>query len=123
MLVALAGTLRSNASLTDIDCEIDLLYHNETAFAAIGEALLRCPRYIHHGINSTVLEYTHSWHLDRALAFSMGMHARLGSVSAVHVLRADHVAMVLSCFYGMPLEYLTRPPREPEYLEALRLAG
>ena len=54
-------------------------------------------------------------HMRKAIAFAMGVHARLGSESAVRCLKLDCINMVLLSYFSLPADFLDGPRRASDY--------
>jgi Ran GTPase-activating protein (RanGAP) involved in mRNA processing and transport len=56
--------------------------------------------------NDSIADYLQSRHVRKVMAFTMGMHARLGMHSAVSMLNQDGMHAILSSYFMVPLPCL-----------------
>jgi Ran GTPase-activating protein (RanGAP) involved in mRNA processing and transport len=56
-----------------------------------------------------IVAYLQKTHFDKAMAFTMGQHAKLGAGSSVRTLMPDSVDMIVLCFFDLPFDYFNRP--------------
>jgi Ran GTPase-activating protein (RanGAP) involved in mRNA processing and transport len=78
---------------------------------AISQALSDCPRYKALNLDNFPSPWTKAFtliqdlHVQKVLAFAMGLNIRLGSESAVGQLKHDCVNAILMCYYDIPTDH------------------
>jgi hypothetical protein len=64
-----------------------------------------------------IIEHMHSIHMEKACAFLMGHHVRLGAqASVLRSLNRDCFNMVMLGFFGLPWDYFEESKRDHEYV-------